>query len=53
MTVTQGLWKDFQIPSFLMEQRISYNQKLEHFPEISDRLMFGGELVQTIARVLI
>jgi len=52
MTVTQGLWKDFQIPGFLMEQRVSYNQKPGHLPEIPDRLKFGGELVKAMAKAL-
>jgi hypothetical protein len=49
MTVNQGLWHDFRIPAFLMEQRISFNPKLGHLPEIPDRLNFGRELVSAIA----
>jgi len=49
MTVTQGLYRDFGIAGFLMEQRISYNAKLGRLPEASDRLKFGAELVQSLA----
>jgi hypothetical protein len=49
MTVIQGLYKDFGIPGFLMEQRISYNPKMGHLPEVADRLKFGGELVRALA----
>ncbi|HEX6545616.1 MAG TPA: M14-type cytosolic carboxypeptidase [Bryobacteraceae bacterium] len=48
MTVVQGLYSDFGIPGFIMEQRISYNAKLGHLPEIPDRLKFGGELVRAL-----
>lgn len=50
MTVIQGLYATFQFPAFLMEQRIGYNEKLGHFPNIPDRLKFGEELVGAIAR---
>ncbi len=49
MTVIQGLYKDFGIAGFLMEQRISYNPKLRHLPEVPDRLKFGSELVKCLA----
>jgi hypothetical protein len=52
MTVTQGLYRDFQIPAFLMEQRIAFNPKLGHLPEIPDRLAFGKQLVLAIASTL-
>lgn len=52
MTVTEGLWKDFKIPGFLMEQRISFNPKIGHLPEVPDRLKFGGELVKAMAKSL-
>ncbi len=52
MTVIQGLYRDFKIPGFLMEQRISQNSKPGHLPEISDRLRFGAELVQAISAAL-
>lgn len=48
MTVVQGLYSDFGIPGFIMEQRISYNAKLAHLPEIPDRLKFGGGLVRAL-----
>ena len=46
--VVQALAAELKIPAFLMEQRIAYNPKLNHLPEISDRIRFGGELVQAI-----
>ncbi len=49
MTVIQGLHTTFGFPAFLMEQRIGFNQKLGHFPNIPDRLKFGKELVRAIA----
>jgi hypothetical protein len=49
MTVVQGLYADYGIPGFLMEQRISFNPKLGHLPEIPDRMKFGGELVEALA----
>ena len=42
MNVVQGLYRDFKIAAFLMEQRISNNPKLGHLPEIADRMAFGG-----------
>jgi hypothetical protein len=53
MTVVQGLYHDFQIPAFLMEQRISFNAKLGHLPEVADRLAFGGQLVSAIAKTVV
>ena len=53
MTVVQGLYHDFQIPAFLMEQRISYNQKLGHLPEIPDRIAFGEQLVRAVAKTIL
>jgi hypothetical protein len=52
MTVIQGLYADFGVPGFLMEQRISYNPKLGHLPEVADREKFGGELVQALVRAV-
>jgi hypothetical protein len=52
MNVIQGLYKDFQIPGFLMEQRISFNNRLGRLPTIDDRLKFGRELVNVIAETL-
>lgn len=48
MTVIQGLARDFAIPGFLMEQRISYNEKLKRLPLPEDRLRFGEELVRAM-----
>jgi hypothetical protein len=52
MNVIQGLFKDFQIPGFLMEQRIAFNNRLGHLPTIDDRLAFGGQLVLAIKQAL-
>jgi hypothetical protein len=46
--VAQGLAAEAKIPAFLMEQRVSYNPKLGHLPEIADRVRFGRELAQAI-----
>ena len=52
MTVIQGLYRDFGTPGFLMEQRISYNARLGKLPDVSDRLKFGGELIQSLAKAV-
>lgn len=52
MTVTQGLYRDFKLPGFLMEQRISYNDKLKKLPLPEDRLKFGAELVGVMERLV-
>ncbi|MGH9422338.1 MAG: M14 family zinc carboxypeptidase, partial [Thermoanaerobaculia bacterium] len=52
MTVIQGLYRDFGIAGFLMEQRISYNSKLRRLPEVPDRLKFGAELIQSLAKAV-
>jgi hypothetical protein len=52
MTVVQGLYRDFGIPAFLMEQRIAFNPKLGHLPEIPDRIAFGEQLVAAITNAL-
>jgi arginine/lysine/ornithine decarboxylase len=41
------------IPAFLMEQRIAYNGKLGHLPEIADRVAFGRELVRVIRKAVL
>jgi len=51
--VIQGLYRDFGIAGFLMEQRISYNAKLGRLPEVSDRLKFGAELVKSLAEAVL
>ena len=53
MTVVQGLYRDFKIPTFLMEQRISLNPKLGHLPEIPDRMAFGAQLVGAITKAVL
>jgi zinc carboxypeptidase/carboxypeptidase M14-like protein len=53
MNVVQGLYRDLKIPAFLMEQRISNNPKLGHLPGIPDRLAFGGQLVEAIAKAVL
>jgi hypothetical protein len=50
--VVQELGPARNIPAFLMEQRIAYNAKLGHLPEAGDRMRFGGELVETIYKVV-
>jgi hypothetical protein len=51
--VVQALAADGAIPAFLMEQRIAFNRKLGHLPEIADRAGFGRELVQAIRAVVL
>ena len=52
MVVIQGLFRDFKLPGFLMEQRISLQPKYKRLPLIEDRLRFGRELAVTIAKLL-
>jgi hypothetical protein len=52
MTVIQGLYRDFGLAAFLMEQRISFNPKLGRLPLVEDRMWFGGELVGAIGKAL-
>ena len=52
MTIIQGLYKDFQLPGFLMEQRISTQPKYGRKPLAADRLRFGRELAVTFAAAL-
>jgi hypothetical protein len=52
MTIIQGLYKDFQLPGFLMEQRISNQPKYGRKPLAADRLRFGRELAVTFAAAL-
>lgn len=52
MTVVQGLHRDFQVPAFLMEQRIAKGRKSGKLPNIPDRLEFGRQLALAIARTL-
>ncbi|NWF82424.1 MAG: hypothetical protein HXY18_01180 [Bryobacteraceae bacterium] len=48
MTVVQGLWRDFRIPAFLVEQRVSRHPKLGRQPNIEDRLAFGRQLASSL-----
>lgn len=52
MTVVQGLWRDFRLPAFLMEQRIAKNPKLGRVPGVPERVAFGRELPLAIAAAL-
>jgi hypothetical protein len=52
MTVVQGLWKDFQIPSFLTEQRVAVSPKLGRRPTVEDRLEYGRRLALVFWRTL-
>ena len=52
MNIIQGLYKDFGLPGFLMEQRISTQPKYGRKPLIADRLRFGRELAVTIGKAL-
>ncbi|MFN0123176.1 MAG: M14-type cytosolic carboxypeptidase [Blastocatellia bacterium] len=46
--VVQGLWRERQIPVFLMEQRIARGGKLGRIPTRQDRLEFGEALVRAM-----
>jgi hypothetical protein len=48
MTVNQALGAAHGLPAFLMEQRVSFNEKLKRLPLPEDRLQFGGQLVRAI-----
>jgi hypothetical protein len=52
MTVVQGLWKDFQIPAFLTEQRVAVSPKLGRRPTVEDRLEYGRRLALVFWRTL-
>jgi len=52
MTVVQGLYKEFGLPAFIMEQRISRQPKYGRKPLIADRLRFGAELAVTINKAV-
>jgi hypothetical protein len=52
MTVVQGLYKEFGLPTFIMEQRISAQPKYGRKPLIADRLRFGRELAVTISKAV-
>jgi hypothetical protein len=48
MTVTQGLYNDRQLPTFLIEQMIAKHPKLGRQPTPEDRQRFGADLVQAM-----
>lgn len=48
MTVIQGLYKDRQLPAFLIEQRIAKHPKLGRQPTPADRQQFGADLVRAM-----
>ena len=48
MNVIQGLYKDRQLPAFLIEQMITKHPKLGHQPTPTDRQQFGADLVQAM-----
>lgn len=52
MTIIQGLYRDFKIPGFLMEQRVSIQPKYNRRPLIEDRLRFGREFATAVAKSL-
>ncbi|MFN0107028.1 MAG: M14-type cytosolic carboxypeptidase [Bryobacteraceae bacterium] len=52
MNVIQGLYKDFGLPGFIMEQRIANQPKYGRKPLVADRLRFGRELAVTIGEAL-
>jgi len=48
MTVYQGLFHDFRVPAFLMEQMVERSPKLQRCPAVEDRLEFGAALVRVM-----
>ena len=52
MTVSQGLYKDFGLATFIMEQRISVQPKYRRKPLVADRMRFGRELAAAIGKAL-
>lgn len=44
--VIQALSAEHQLPAFLMEQRIAYNEKLRRLPLATDRVAFGRMLAE-------
>lgn len=49
MTVYQGLFHDFGVPAFLMEQMVQRSPRLNRCPTVEDRLEFGAALVRVLA----
>jgi hypothetical protein len=52
MTVYQGLYRDFKIPAFLTEQRVSFHPKLKRRALTEDRLQFGRDLARVLAEAV-
>jgi hypothetical protein len=52
MTVSQGLYRDFGMATFIMEQRISVQPKYGRKPLVADRLRFGRELAEVFGKAL-
>jgi hypothetical protein len=53
MTVIQGLYKDRQLPAFLIEQMITRHPKLGRQPTPEDRQRFGADLVRAMWQAVI
>lgn len=52
MNVVQGLERDRKVPAMLMEQRITFNPKLNRIPTIEDRKKFGAQLAEALVDAL-
>lgn len=52
MNVVQGLERDRKLRAMLMEQRITFNPKLNRIPTVADRKKFGAELAETLVAAL-
>jgi hypothetical protein len=53
MAVHRYLDLERGLPAFLLEQGVAFDAKLGRFPTSKDRLTFGRELAQAMARVLL
>jgi hypothetical protein len=51
-TVNQWLYLERKKPAFLMELMVDRNPKINRPPLVSDRLEFGGQLVQILAEAI-
>jgi hypothetical protein len=51
-TVNQWLYLERKKPAFLMELMVDRNPKINRAPLVSDRLEFGGQLVQILAEAI-
>jgi len=52
MNVVQGLQRDRQLRAMLMEQRITFNPKLNRIPTVDDRKKFGAQLAEALVAAL-